>query len=183
MEGEGVRPLDMRLEQVTASLKASLDEVCGTDVQRLDTSESVRIEEVLAIASEAAREVVSIRRKRRQGKRPRTSGPTAAPLVALAGMPAADASIGAHRVFVDERGVRWDAFAVMPSTDRSGVARLPEQYRHGWLCFESSTEKRRLGPIPALWQKATDAELRQYRNAAQPVVSRTDQQEQRGHTS
>ena len=75
MEGEGVRPLDVRLEQVTASLKASLDEVCGTDVQRLDTSESVRIEEVLAIASEAAKEVVSIRRKRRQARRPRASGP------------------------------------------------------------------------------------------------------------
>lgn len=179
MEGEGVRPLDVRLEQVTASLKASLDEVCGTDVQRLDTSESVRIEEVLAIASEAAKEVVSIRRKRRQGRRPRTSGPTTAPLLAIESASASDSVVGAHRFFVDERGVRWDAFAVMPSTEPRGLARLPEQYQHGWLCFESGTEKRRLGPIPALWQKATDEELRQYRNAAQPVTHRPMPPEQR----
>lgn len=178
MEGEGVRPLDVRLEQVTASLKASLDEVCGTDVQRLDTSESVRIEEVLSIASEAAKEVVSIRRKRRQ-RRPRASGPTPAPLGAPGNAVVSDDVVGAHRFFVDERGVRWDAFAVMPTTEPRGLARLPEQYQHGWLCFESGTEKRRLGPIPALWQKATDEELRQYRNAAQPVTHRALPPEQR----
>src|SRR5512140_1764898 len=149
MEGEGVRPLDVRLEQVTASLKASLDEVCGTDVQRLDTSEAVRIEEVLAIASQAAKGVVSIRRQRRQGKRPRTSGATVAPLIARGNAPMGDAAVGAHRLFLDERGVLWDAFAVMPTTEPRGLARLPEQYQQGWLCFESATEKRRLGPIPA----------------------------------
>jgi len=90
-----------------------------------------------------------------------------------------DAVTGAHRFFVDERGVRWDAFAVMPTTEPRGLARLPEQYQHGWLCFESATEKRRLGPIPALWQKATDEELRQYRNAAQPVTHRPSLPEQR----
>ena len=102
MEGEELHPLDARLEDVTAALKASLDEACGTDVQRLDTSESVRIEEVLAIASEAAKEVVSLRRKRRQmKKRTRTSGATTTTAV--------DSTI-AHRFFVDAQGVRWDAF-------------------------------------------------------------------------
>jgi hypothetical protein len=155
-------PLDVQLEAVQASLKASLDEACGVDVQRLDTSESVRIEEVLAIASEAAKEVVSLRRKRRQMRR------KPIPPVSDLG-PQTE-----HRRFVDIKGVSWDAFAVMPSTtDARGLARLPEQYQHGWLCFESATEKRRLGPIPPNWTSVSDEELRRYRDAAQPVQHRT----------
>jgi hypothetical protein len=163
MNGEEMQRLDTQLEQVQASLKSSLDEACSADVKRLDTGESVRIEEVLAIASEAAKEVVTIRRKRRQLKRPRSSGRTVA----------VDKPItGEHRLFVDERGVRWDAFAVLPTTEPRSLARLPEQYQHGWLCFDSETEKRRLGPIPADWQMASDEELRRYRDSAQPVTHR-----------
>jgi hypothetical protein len=162
MEGDETRPLDVQLERVTASLKASLDEACGTDVQRLDTGESVRIEEVLAIASDAAKEVVSIRRKRRQlKKRPRTAGKSAVPT-----------GVEGHRLFVDERGVHWEAFAVLPTTDKRGLTRLPEPYQQGWLCFESATEKRRLGPIPEHWQTASDEELRRMRDSAQPVPHR-----------
>jgi hypothetical protein len=167
MEGEASRPLDAQLEQVTASLKASLDEACSADVHHLDTGESIRIEEVLALASGAAKEVVSLRRKRGQGKRPRTSGEQSI-------TPAA-----AHRMFDDEGGVRWDAFAVLPTADPRGLARLPEQYQQGWLCFESATDKRRLGPIPARWQSASDEELRRFRNAAQPVPHRTPPPEPR----
>jgi hypothetical protein len=167
MEGEESRPLDAQLEQVTASLKASLDEACSADVQRLDTGESIRIEEVLALANEAAKEVVSLRRKRRHRKRPRTSGETA------------DIAIGAHRLFVDEHGVRWDAFAVLPTTDAPGLMRLPEPYQQGWLCFESATEKRRLGPIPEEWQSVSDDELRRLRAAAQRVPNRAPAPEQR----
>ena len=169
MEREELRPLDARLDQVTATLKATLAEACGTDVQRLDTSESVRIEEVLAIANEAAKEVVSIRRKRRQlKKRPRGTTPTVAVDSALE-----------HRFFVDEHGVRWDAFAVMPTTEPRALSRLPEPYQQGWLCFESSTEKRRLGPIPSQWSAATEDELRRLRDAAQPVPQRLAPPEQR----
>jgi hypothetical protein len=169
MEREELRPLDARLERVTATLKASLAEACGTDLQRLDTSESVRIEEVLAIANEAAKEVVSIRRKRRQmKKRARVSGPTIAVDGALE-----------HRFFVDEHGVRWDAFAVMPTTEPRALSRLPEPYQQGWLCFESPTEKRRLGPIPTEWEASTDDELRRLRDAAQPVPQRLTPPDQR----
>jgi hypothetical protein len=158
MEREESRPVDAQLERVTASLKASLEEVCATDVQRLDTSQSLRIEQVLAIASDAAKEVVALRRRARQ--RRRTSPPSDMP-------PAAE-----HRRFVDERGVSWDAFAVLPTSEPRGLARLPEQYQHGWLCFESATEKRRLGPIPAEWQTVNDEVLRRFRDAAQPVQHR-----------
>ena len=77
-----------------------------------------------------------------------------------------------HRRFVDERGVPWDAFAVLPTPEPRGLARLPEQYQNGWLCFESATEKRRLGPIPDEWQTVTDEALRRFRDAAQPVQHR-----------
>jgi hypothetical protein len=160
MEREESRPADGELEQVTATLKASLDEACSTDVQRLDTGESIRIKEVLAIASEAASEVVSLRRRRKKAAVPRTSGPTSA------------TTIGAHRVFVDTKGVRWDAYAVLPAADQRALIRLPEPYQQGWLCFESPTEKRRLGPIPDAWQSVSDEELRRLRDAAQPVTHR-----------
>jgi hypothetical protein len=166
MEREESRPVDAQLERVTASLKASLEEVCAADVQRLDTNESLRIEHVLAIASDAAREVVALRRRARQ--RTRTKLASDMP-------PAAE-----HRRFVDERGVPWDAFAVLPTAEPRGLARLPEQYQHGWLCFESATEKRRLGPIPPEWQTVNDEALRRFRDAAQPVQHRP-LPEQRDH--
>jgi hypothetical protein len=159
MEREESRPVDAQLERVTASLKASLDEVCASDVQHLDTSESLRIKEVLAIASDAAKEVVALRRRRAR-QVPRVGLPSDMP-------PAAE-----HRRFVDERGVPWDAFAVLPNAEPRGLARLPEQYQQGWLCFESATEKRRLGPIPAEWQTVNDDALRRLRDAAQPVQHR-----------
>ena len=160
MEQEESHPLDAQLEEVRASLKASLDEACSADVQQLDTGESLRIEEVLASASDAARKVVDIRRAIGRQERERAS---TAP---------DDARIGEHRRFVDQRGVSWDAFAVLPAHDARGLSRLPEQYQHGWLCFESATEKRRLGPIPAHWQTVSDEELRRFRDSAQPVQHR-----------
>ncbi len=161
MEGKESRPLDAQLEQVTASLKASLDEACAADVQRLDTGESVRVGEVLAIASEAAKEVVSIRRKkRRQSEPPRTSGKTTTQ------------TMGTHRQFVDHHGVQWDTFAVLPTTEASSLKRLPEPFRQGWLCFESAAEKRRLGPIPEHWETVSEDELRRLGDAARPVPNR-----------
>jgi hypothetical protein len=159
MEREESRPLDAQLEQVQASLEESLDEACGVDVKRLDTGQSMRMEKVLATASEAARKVVSIRRTRDKLASSRAPADTPPP-------PAE------HREFVDQRGVTWDAFAVLPTADPRSLARLPEQYQHGWLCFESATEKRRLGPIPEHWQTVTDEELRRFRDSAQPVQHR-----------
>ena len=78
-------------------------------------------------------------------------------------------------------GVPWDAFAVMPSAEPRGLARLPEQYQNGWLCFESATEKRRLGPIPADWQTVSDEALRRFRDAAQPVTQRRSPEQRDQH--
>jgi hypothetical protein len=38
-----------------------------------------------------------------------------------------------------------------------------------WLCFESSTEKRRLSPVPLSWEVRSDEELDVMRRAAEAV--------------
>lgn len=94
----------------------------------------------------------------------------------------------AYRTFVDRRNSYWQVWDVRPerverrSMDRRKAApdsyagperrrtnrRKLEQTRivldsglgSGWLVFESKSEKRRLTPIPAEWEKATESELR-----------------------
>ena len=86
----------------------------------------------------------------------------------------------AHREVVDANGVRWQIWAVFPSSadrretpDRRADARGKRERRtrrelrirmdpglaKGWLVFESAREKRRLHPIPAEWATLGDAEL------------------------
>jgi hypothetical protein len=50
-------------------------------------------------------------------------------------------------------GRRWG------SPDSEPRVRVREGYEKGWLAFESPAGKRRLGPIPAEWEAATDAQL------------------------
>lgn len=53
-----------RLDQVEQVVEEALDEVCdGPPPQQLDTGELIRVEETLAIAAEAAKEAVTLRRK------------------------------------------------------------------------------------------------------------------------
>jgi hypothetical protein len=53
--------------------------------------------------------------------------------------------------FTDESGTKWDVFEVHPGHDRRTVARVPDRFRMGWLCFQSEQERRRLAPIPDAW--------------------------------
>jgi hypothetical protein len=54
------------LHAVEETLTEILDEVCDVPaVEKLDTGELIRVEETLAIAANAAREAISLRRKRR----------------------------------------------------------------------------------------------------------------------
>ena len=63
--------------------------------------------------------------------------------------------------FRDARGVEWRVCEV----SLGQLARLPAHrrvlpgLRHGWLCFESGREKRRLAPYPAGWRAISDREL------------------------
>jgi len=53
----------------------------------------------------------------------------------------------------DEAGVEWTVYAVSPgASEWRSLDGLPENYRSGWLCFESATEKRRLTPLPLGWE-------------------------------
>jgi hypothetical protein len=42
------------------------------------------------------------------------------------------------------------------------------ELRGGWLAFESREEKRRLAPVPAGWETASDDELREFLTRAAP---------------
>jgi hypothetical protein len=144
-EPEVLRPQLVRAER---SLKRALEEVCHADVAVANTGELIRLEEVLAIANEAAKEAVSVRRKLRQDspaeyveRRSEESG------------------LGAHREFDDARGVRWMVFAVYPSSARVARAGLRAQFQEGWLAFDSGVETRRLAPIPSDWLDLSDEDL------------------------
>ena len=70
---EALRP---QLEKAEQQLDRTLEEVCETPVAaRLDTGQLIRVEESLALATEAAKEAVSLRRKMR-ADRDRTTSPS-----------------------------------------------------------------------------------------------------------
>ncbi|HZI41757.1 MAG TPA: hypothetical protein VFD67_08635 [Gemmatimonadaceae bacterium] len=53
----------------------------------------------------------------------------------------------------DAAGIEWMVYEVNPvSSEWRSIESLPEGFRSGWLCFESSTEKRRLTPLPSGWE-------------------------------
>jgi hypothetical protein len=61
------RPLRPQLHQLEDKITDALDEVCDAPaVSQLNTGEMIRIEESLAIAADAAKEAVSLRRRLRQ---------------------------------------------------------------------------------------------------------------------
>lgn len=49
-------------------------------------------------------------------------------------------------------------------------AAVSSEYSHGWLCFESEGEKRRLAPVPAGWDEAGPDRLSGWLQAAKRVV-------------
>lgn len=60
----------------------------------------------------------------------------------------------------DAAGTEWMVYEVNPIVGEwRSIDSLPEGYRRGWLCFESSTEKRRLTPLPSGWQDLTIEQL------------------------
>jgi hypothetical protein len=139
------------VERAQKRLADALDEACNGNASEADTGELIKIEEVLAIANDAAKEAISRRRRIRQdGDRGATEeSSTQGPSTAI------------HRVFDDQHGVRWNAFAVYPTQTAKAKSTLPEQYRSGWLSFNSSTETRRIAPIPERWTDLTDDTLSQ----------------------
>jgi hypothetical protein len=77
-------PLKPKLQEAEQQLDRTLEEVCATPTvaSRLDTGELIRVEESLALASAAAKEAVSLRRKlkadRDRGSAPSPRAPSSA---------------------------------------------------------------------------------------------------------
>ena len=75
-------PLKPKLQEAEHQLDRTLEEVCATPTgaARLDTGQLIRVEESLALAAEAAKEAVSLRRKmkaeRDQGGAPAPRAPS-----------------------------------------------------------------------------------------------------------
>jgi hypothetical protein len=171
MESEQGGALPPQLAQAQETLKQMLEEACAAEIYSADTGQLIRIEEVLALADEAAKEVISIRRKRRHGSGRASATASDAPSDRTA-IPGADlAPPDTHRIFQDAQGVQWDACAIRPSAP-VGRVQLPEPYRSGWIFFESVTEKRRLSPIPDDWPSISDDVLREMCTRADVVPER-----------
>ena len=80
----------------------------------------------------------------------------------------------AVRDFVDPNGVAWRVWPVTPDTlqPRTAVEDYLGEYGDGWLCFESSGERRRLARYPTNWEELSDRELCTLLNAAAVVPAR-----------
>lgn len=75
------------------------------------------------------------------------------------------------RDFRDADGVEWGVFFTARSVARD--QHLPEEYREGWLAFESAAgEKRRLAPVPEGWESLSWDELSALCESATPQAPR-----------
>jgi hypothetical protein len=63
--GESEHPLRPHLEATELQLQEALDEVCedGMEVEKRNTDELIHVEEALAIASDAAKRAISLRKR------------------------------------------------------------------------------------------------------------------------
>lgn len=167
----GVEPREPEPPTPESLVEQALAEACAAPpASKADTGELIRVEEMLEIATDAAKQAISLRRKRRETQaRARAAG-------AEMGAAEAAASGGAtHRSFSDARGVRWDVFAVYPEARPSPHSQLRGTFHEGWLCFDSAAEKRRLSPVPENWQALGDEELK-------GLVDRAERARSRGQT-
>lgn len=79
------------------------------------------------------------------------------------------------RTVTDRGGVEWDVFEVSPRREGRTASRVPDQYRAGWLCFQSLSERRRLAPIPRCWAEWEDHQLLSALRMAEGFLRRTPQ--------
>jgi hypothetical protein len=175
------------LREAAETLEQALTEACGSrSAHEADTGELIRVEEMLALASDAARRAISIRRKARQdapttdAKPAPEESPELPKSVGEALAERSDVGSGTHRLFVDPRGVSWDVWAVYPEGRPSQLSALPATFQTGWLVFESSSEKRRLSPIPTGWLTLSETELERLCEQAASAPRRTRSPRTRG---
>ena len=87
------------------------------------------------------------------------------------------------RIFSDQDGTEWQVWQVTPTVrvyqerrraerrsdgqdDAPGTEfrfhddRRRGDIQHGWLCFDSGAERRRLYPVPGSWEECSEDQLR-----------------------
>jgi hypothetical protein len=142
-------PLGVALNQTEAELADKLHEACEPATKDLSdepTGELARLSDSLLAAARAAKDVVSLRKRRRERMRP----------VDIAGE--------AIREFIDTEGREWRVWPVTPGPARFGK---PEpslgEFQEGWLAFETLDEtlRRRLPHYPTDWLSLPDEKLQE----------------------
>jgi hypothetical protein len=159
MPAEKVEVLRPKLEEAQRALDAALDEACETDVKGADSTALIRLEESLTIARDAAKQAISVLRRLHHEEHEQHV--------------VEEENAEAHRIFVDDRGVQWDAFAVYPSRATQGRSTLPPPYHEGWLSMQCPEGIRRLTPIPQGWRELSRAEFCQLLEKAALAPRRT----------
>lgn len=80
----------------------------------------------------------------------------------------------AVRDFIDTSGVNWRVWPVSPEAlqPKTAAEDYLGDYGEGWLCFESSAERRRLARYPSNWENLSDGDLCKLLEIAAIVTSR-----------
>ena len=148
------------------TVEQALTEACASPpVHEADTGELIRVEEMLAVASDAARRAIALKRKARHEQ--------SAQAVQGSAFASGEPGTGSpHRAFIDATGVTWDVWAVYPEGRPSQLSALPGSFQTGWLVFESAGEKRRLSPIPSGWAALSAEALAQLCEKASTATRR-----------
>ena len=143
-------PLGVALHQTEAELAEKLQDACAPaerDISDESTVEVAKLSDSLLAAARAAKDVVSLRKRRRERTRPVS-------VVAGEGI----------REFLDAEGREWRVWPVTPGPGRTGK---PEpslgEFQEGWLAFETldETARRRLPHYPTDWLGMSDEKLRE----------------------
>lgn len=164
MDGRRSGAVALQLEDAEQTLRQSLAEVCAKRPSaRANTGELIRVAAILEIAGSAVKRAIAIRRRRRVDHASRNEHGVMTDAEAMM------TRTTARHAFTDSHSVAWHVFDVYPATDRVESSRLAPPFQHGWLCFESAGEKRRLTPIPWGWESLNDDDLEQLLQRAEIV--------------
>lgn len=141
-------PIVVALQHTEAELAEKLQEACVPDTREVSdesTAELAKLSDSLLAAARAAKDVVSLRKRRHE--RAATDGTAAGETI---------------REFTDRDGKAWRVWAVTPTRSRGSKreSNLGE-FEHGWLAFETLDEnlRKRLPHYPADWRTMSDEKL------------------------
>ena len=144
----------LALERTEARLAEKLEEACvpeTRDVSDESTAELAKLSDSLLAAAHAAKDVISLRQRRRD-KGEKT------------GKDAAASEGDSIREFTDRDAKQWRVWAVIPTYSRGSKGDSPlGEFEGGWLVFEAldGSARKRLPHYPANWRTMSDAKLQE----------------------